>query len=165
MKFLFGNIKNIVRNYRNTIIVTRHIAKLKRLQNELYKQEGIVVAVTNNKRKSLANVNMILNFDFPEEILNKFSIFEEANIINFTNRVKIYKKRFNGINIYDYDIEFNKNRLDEFVSYDNQLVNINFMKDIYEGQLYKNQGFNSLRKVIAQDKVQIKYLLGSNTKY
>ena len=87
MKFLFGNIKNIVKKYKNTTIVTRHIARLKRLQNEMYKQEGIVIAVTNNKRKSLANVNMILNFDFPEELLNKFSIFEEANIINFNNRV------------------------------------------------------------------------------
>lgn len=165
MKFLFGNIKNIVKKYKNTTIVTRHIARFKRLQDEMYKQEGIVIAVTNNKRKSLAKTNVILNFDFPEELLNKFSIFEEANIINFSNKVKIYKKRFNGINIYDYDIEFNKNKLYEFISYDEKLIDINFMKDIYEGQLYKNQGFESLRKSIIQDKVEIKYLLSNNTKY
>ena len=165
MKFQFGNIKEIVRNYRNTIIVTRHIARLKRLQNDMYKQEGIVVAVTNNKRQSLAKTNVILNFDFPEEILNKFSIYEEANIINFSNKVKIYKKRFNGVNIYDYDIKFNENKLEEFVSYDNTLIDKNFKKDIYEAQLYKDQSFESLRKSIETDKVEIKYLLGNNTKY
>ena len=131
----------------------------------MYEKEGIIITVTNNKRKALTKVNMILNFDFTEEMLNKYSIYEEANIINFNNKVRIYKKRFNGGNIYDYEINMNKDRLEEIVGYKQELIKKNYLKDIYEAQLYKKQSFEFLRKLIKDDKIEINYLLGNNMKY
>ena len=121
--------------------------------------------MTNNKRKALFNTNIILNFDFPEEVVNKFTIYEKAVIINFTNRVKIYKKRFNGININDYEIEVKESKLKELVGYDEELIKRNYIKDIYEANLYKNQSFETLKKTLQDDKVKIKYLCGNTTKY
>ena len=160
-----ANIRKIANENKSITIVTRHSARLKKLQNDLYEKEGIILTVTNNKRKALFNTNIILNFDFPEEVVNKFTIYEKAVIINFTNRVKIYKKRFNGININDYEIEVKESKLKELVGYDEELIKRNYIKDIYEANLYKNQSFETLKKTLQDDKVKIKYLCGNTTKY
>ncbi len=159
---LKGIIYDIVRKYKNVTIISRHISKLKIIQNELYEKEGIVIAISNNKRKSLLRTNIILNFDFPEETINKFSIYEDANIINFNNKIRIHKKRFNGTNIYDYEIKLKKDKLDEIVNFNKELIKSTYTKDIYEAQLYKQQNFTNLRNKIRDDGVKIKYLLGNN---
>lgn len=159
------NIKLIAETCKNITIVTRHINRLRRLQKNLYDNKGIVIAVSNNKRRALSRSNIILNFDFPEEIINKYTINEKANIINFRNKIKIYKKRFNGINVNDYEIKLKEDKIKEMVSYNEKIVQDNYLKDIYEGQFYKNQNIKELRKKIQEDKVQILYLIGNKTIY
>lgn len=159
------NIKMIAETCKNITIVTRHINRLRRLQKNLYDNKGIVIAVSNNKRRALSRSNIILNFDFPEEIINKYTINEKANIINFRNKIKIYKKRFNGINVNDYEIKLKEDKIKEMVSYNEKIVQDNYLKDIYEGQFYKNQNIKELRKKIQEDKVQILYLIGNKTIY
>ncbi len=161
---VWGNINKFVREYKNITIVTRHALRLRKLQKKLYEEEGIVVAVTNNKRKSLSKINIILNFDFPEELLNKYSIYENANIINFSNNVKIYKKRFNGVNINDYEIKCKNESLENIVEFNKELIDKNYVKDVYEAQLYERQNFNKLREKILKDEVNIKYLIGNKTR-
>ena len=48
---------------------------------------------------------IILNIDFPKELINKYNIQDEAIIVNVKGTVKINKKRFNGLNINDYEID------------------------------------------------------------
>lgn len=164
-EIVLGNIYKIIREYKNTTVVTRHVAKLKKVQSNLYEKEGIVLAVTNNKRKSLNKTSIILNFDFPEELLNKYSIYEKASIINFNNKVKINKKRFNGININDFEIECQKEKIEDMVEYNKELIDNIHIKDIYEAQLYKKQSYKLLREQIKNNQIKIKYLCGNKIKY
>ncbi len=164
-EIVLGNIKLLIHKYKNITIVTRHAMKLKNFQESLYDKEGIVIAITNNKRNALNKANIIFNFDFPEELLNKYTIFEYANIINLDNNVKINKKRFNGVNINDYEIELNNNNLLDLVNYNEIILEKNFIKNLYEAKLYKRQSFELLRNTIQKDNVKIRYLIGENTRF
>ena len=69
--------------------------KFKKLEKEIFEKDGIMVTVTNNKKKSLAKSNVILNYDFPTELINKYKIYDEAIILNVKQNVSISSKRFN----------------------------------------------------------------------
>ena len=94
-------ILKFAREFKNMNIITNHIGKFKFIEKELY-NEGIIINITNNKRKSLSKAKLILNVDYPKEILNQFTIFDKATIINLEGDIKINKKRFSGRIISDY---------------------------------------------------------------
>ena len=54
------NIKQLVKEYKRINIVTNHMQQLKRLEDEMLEQEGMMITVTNNKKKSLLKTNFIL---------------------------------------------------------------------------------------------------------
>lgn len=93
--YVLENIKLIVRKYKRVNIVTNHLEKFKKLEKEIFEKDGIMVTVTNNKKKSLTKSNVILNYDFPTELINKYKIYDEAIILNFKQNVSISSKRFN----------------------------------------------------------------------
>ena len=105
--FEIENIKLLAKKYKNLNIVTNHIEKIKKIEEELLEKEGIMITVTNNRKKSLVKSDIIYNVDFPEEILNKYVITDDAIIINLRGKMKIKKKRFNGIIINNYEIKGN----------------------------------------------------------
>lgn len=150
---MLENIKQIVKQYKRVNIVTNHFEKFKKIEQQIFNQDGIMITVTNNKKKSLAKSKIILNVDFPKELINKYRIFEEAIIINLNGNVEISSKRFNGINIVDYEIDYTSN--EEF-DYDKN--NLYDKKNIYESQIYSNRTFDYLQKRFLKDKVEIKYL-------
>ena len=41
--------------------------KFKKLENDLYEQNGVPIIISNNKKKSLSKSELIINFDFIEE--------------------------------------------------------------------------------------------------
>ena len=152
------NIKNIVKEYKRVNIITNHLSKFKNIEKQILEEYGIMITVTNNKRKSLENSDIILNIDFPEELINRYTIYEEAVIVNIWNNVRIKTKRFNGININDYEIaKINKEYFD--VEKEGKF----FEKDIYEGNIYKNQPPKDILKLIEKDKVKISKLVANNS--
>ena len=98
-------IKTLAKQYKRLIVVTNHIEKLRRIEKELYDNNGILIVVANNTKKSLLKSKLILNLDFNMQVLNKYKINENAIIINVEGDMKIKSKRFSGININDYEIE------------------------------------------------------------
>ena len=152
------NIKNIVQEYKRVNIITNHLSKFKNIEKQILEEYGIMITVTNNKRKSLENSEIILNIDFPEELINRYNIYEEAIIVNIQANIKIKRKRFNGININDYEIT--KVSRDEF---DFEKENKFYEKDIYEGNIYKNQPPKDILKTIEKDKVKISKLITKNS--
>ena len=156
--YIIENIKDIIRTYKSVNIVTTHIEKFKKIEEDVLKKEGIMITVTNNKKKSLMKANIILNIDFPEEEINKYNIPDEAIIINIKEKVKIYKKRFNGLNINDYEISFK-----DYEKFDYDKNNYYFQKDIYEAELYKKQPYEYIERKIKKDKVKIIKLVGNKT--
>lgn len=152
----FNNIKILAQKYNMINIVTNHIEKFRKLENQL-KEEGIIITITNNKKKSLMKSNIIVNVDFPKELLNKYSLNENACIINLKKIVKITQKRFNGLTVNDYEIVFRNDVCDE------KFFNGKYeIKDLYEVGMYKKSPFIELREKIKKDGVKINKLFLNN---
>lgn len=143
------NIKLLAKEYKRVNIVTNHIEKLRKITDKLYEEYGIMLTVNNNKKKSLRKSQVIVNFDFPKEILNKYNIYDEAIIINVNGNIKIDKKRFNGLIVKDFEID---KISDEKYS----------AKEIYESKFFKKQSFKYIREKIQKDDIKIQELIGNN---
>ena len=155
----FENIKTLARKYKNINIVTNHMEKFKNLEKQLQEDEGIIITITNNRKKSLMKSKIILNIDFPQELINKYNVQDEAIIVNIKRKTKINKKRFNGLIINDYEIDFRDDKKN------NKALNNKFyLKDLYESELYKKQRISEIKKKIKIDKVVIERLNLNNGK-
>ena len=155
--FEIENIKLLAKKYKNLNIVTNHIEKIKKIEEELLEKEGIMITVTNNRKKSLVKSDIIYNVDFPEEILNKYVITDNAIIINLREKMKIKKKRFNGIIINNYEINLRDDKKDE-----KMISKKYYFRDIYQAELYQKQGFNNLKEKVKKDNVRVSKLFLSN---
>lgn len=152
------HIRKIAKEYKRVNIVTNHIQKFRKIEKQILEQDGIMITVGNNKRKGLAKTPLILNVDFPSELINQYNIYEKAMIVNLRGNVKINKKRFNGISINDYEIEFQE--MDEF---DYDKTTKYKACEIYEAQLNKKQPFQEVMKQVEKSRVKIIKLIGLNT--
>ena len=151
------NLKILAQKYKSINIVTNHIEKFKRLEESLNKDEGIVITITNNKKRSLSKSDIVLNIDFPTELVNKFIIKDNAIIVNFKGKIKINRKRFNGLSIYNYEIDYRDDKKEE------KALNGKYnLKDIYEAGVYKKQRVSEIREKVKKDKVIIKKLFSIN---
>ena len=146
-------IEKLIVKYKYVKIVSNHIHSFQNIEEKISKEQGILIHVGNNKRKILSKTNIILNLDFPTELINRYTINSTAIIINFKGNVKINNKRFNGVNINDYEIDWKTNQhLEAFEA-----------KDIYEAIQYKNQPIEEILKKMKIDNVTIQYLKGVKT--
>ena len=128
-------IDSFARKFKRINIVTNYIGKYKNIEKRLYEDDGIIVNITNNKKKSLAKSSLILNIDFPKEIINKFTIFGEANIISWEDGIKINKKRFNGKIIDNVKFIFEED--DEI----KQFLKTNELEDFEEADICEMMSF------------------------
>ncbi len=158
--YIIENIKNIIKTYKSVNIVTTNAGKFKKLEKDILEQEGTMITITNNKKKSLVRSKIILNVDFTNAEINKYNISDEAIIVNLQGNVDINKKRFNGININDYEISF-----EDFEEFDYDKSNIYFQKDIYESSIYKKQPYEYIERKIKRDRVKITELVGKRTSF
>lgn len=156
-EFEIENIKELAKTYKNLNIVTNHIEKFKKIEQELLEKEGIMITITNNKKKSLVKSKIIYNVDFPEEEINKYIIKEDSIIINIRGKIKIQKKRFNGIIVNNYEIDLRDDIKDK-----KMINNKYYLRDLYQSELYKKQGYNNLKEKIKKDKIKIQKIYLSN---
>lgn len=147
---ILKTINQIIKKYKGINIVTNHIEKFKKLEEEIFDEYGIMITINNNKKKSLTKADIILNVDFPNELINKYRIAEKAVIINIRENVKVNQKRFEGKIYNDYEIKYEN--LEEF---DFDKENIYYKKNIYEAYIYKQQPIENIIKKIRKDKVKI----------
>ena len=152
-------IRTLATQYRRLTVVTNHIEKLKKIEKEIYEKHGVLIVISNNQKKSLLRPRIIINLDFNKEVLNRYKINEKAIIINLEGNMKIESKRFNGININDYEIEVGK---EEIVWRENAKKFKN--KDLLEAIMYMKDSFNNIRNKISKNKISIKEVFGVNGK-
>lgn len=149
------NIKEISSRVKVFNIITEKDSKFKKIEKEIYKENGIILNINNNYKKSLIKSDIILNFDFSEEEINKYSLPKKACIINLNGKIKINSKSFEGININFYEIllptKYLRN-LVEFKNFDSSIL--------YESFIYKNTSPVNISKEIDYDNINIKFLNG-----
>ena len=154
----FNNIKNIAQQYKRINIVTNHIEKYKKIEKMLLDDYGVVVTIVNNKKKSLTKSQIILNVDFPTELINKYNIYEKAIIVNLKRNVKITRKRFEGLCINDYQITFPRAR-----ELDVEIISKYNLAEVYEAEFYKKMPFKNVMEKLKKDKVKIVSLNSKNS--
>ena len=170
------NIRKFADKYKKIRIITNHHEKFKRIEEELYEEKGISVIITNNRRKALLKTELIVNFDFVSENLNKYNINENATIINLCDNIKINKKRFCGNIITDYEVEFGnipeKSLKFEFLNLNSILNKEEFdLKEILEGNIYLKvseiQNFRwieIIEEIIKKYDIKVQEIYGMNGK-
>ena len=152
-------IKISAKQYKRLTVVTNHTEKLRKIENEIYEKEGILIVISNNQKKSLLKSQIILNIDFSKEILNKYQVNENVIIVNLEGDIKINQKRFNGINVNDYEIEVGREELIWRKNMEKFRT-----KDLLESVLYMKDTFQNICNKIRKNKVSIKELYGVNGK-
>lgn len=157
--YTLQNIKNLAKEYKTLNIVTNHLEKFKRVEQNIIEETGLVITVTNNKKKSLIKSKIILNIDFPKELINKYNILDEAIILNICGNIRINKKRFNGLVINDYEISVNKEIIENAMGVNYEKY---YIKQIYEADFYKNMSFIDFIKKVKKDNCKIIRLYSIN---
>lgn len=142
---------HIAKSIKRLNIVTNHIGKCKKIEEYLYNEFGIMLNISNNKRRSLLKSEIIINMDFAEESINKYKIYDNAIIININDKISIKSKRFNGININYYKIQIpDECELEDF---QNEIV--------YESLIY-GKNYKYVNKEISKDRIKVNKLIGNN---
>lgn len=152
-------IKTLARQYKRVTVVTNHLNKLGKIEKELYDEYGVLILVSNNQKKSLAKTQLILNMDFNKEVLNKYKINENAVILNLEGDMIIYNKRFNGINVNNYEIEVGREEIIWRTNMDKFET-----KELLEASLYMKDTFDNIRAKIGKYKVLVQEIYGINGK-
>ena len=142
----------IAQNVKRLSIVTNHIQRFKKIQEFLYDEYGIMMSISDNKKSSLLKSEIIVNLDFPEELVNQYNIYNKAIIINILEKILIYKKKFNGININYFKIVMPQEY--ELSEFENEIV--------YESVISENKELVNIRYRILKDEIAIKKLIGNN---
>ncbi len=150
-------IKELTKKSKKIKIITSHREKFHNLEEELYYNEGIVLEISNNRRRALQDIDIIFNFDLDEDKLNKYKFPYSAIVINLRKKINIKEKRFSGININFYDIDFN-NRVMDMLEWINEFDKT----ELYESYIYKNDKIENIERIIIEDNVMIKSLIGNN---
>lgn len=153
-------IKLLAKEYKRINVVTKQINEFKNLEEKIYDEYGMMITVTDNKRKSLLKSSIILNFDFTENQLNEYNIFDEAIVVNLQGKTKINKKRFNGLIVNDYEIF--STREDDYFGLDK--IRNYYIKDLLEESIYRKDSFENIRRNITYGHYKIKELYGLNGK-
>ena len=152
-------ITEIAQKVKMVNVITNNIEKFKKLEEYLYDNLGIMIRITNNTKKSLSKSGIIINLDFPEEILNKYTISKKAILVNTEAETMVKSKRFSGINVHYYKVVFPQKHKEIF-----QQNNIyeSFDKNIlYESLLYRRNSYENIRKEIQENKSKIVDLVGN----
>lgn len=148
-------ISNIAELAKRINIITNNISRFKKIEKELYEQKGIILSISNNKKKGLAKSKYLINIDFPEELISKYKLYKKAVIINLENKIHSISKTFSGIIINDIQISFiQKNDEEEiFKKFDN--------KQVYESKILALE-YNDIKNIKQMDKFKVVNTLGNN---
>ena len=164
-------IIDFIKLYKTIRIVTNYTEKFTKLEEDLYNRDGISIIISNNKRNALSKSRLIINYDFTEEMINQYNVYENAIIINLNEKIKINKKRFNGLIITDYEVKIGKTNtneiqdLEEIISKQKEY----FLKEILEEQIYNIVGnqpdfkrFEMIKNIIKNYNIKIENIFGLN---
>lgn len=142
-------IKKISTKVKSINIITNEVSKY-RILEEMMQEQGIVICVMNNKRKSLKKAKIIINLDFLKENINEYSIFRNAMLINLIKEKVTNLKGFEGMIIQNIEIELNDN--------EKEWIKQNSLENFSKIEIYESLINTKLNKI----EVKIDKLYGNN---
>ena len=158
--FIKENIRLLAQNIKNLNIVTPNIELFKPLTQELYNSFGISIRISNNKKKILTHSHVIFNFDFPEVVLNKFTLPLNGILINYNEKIKLKSKLFNGLNVSYYTINVHKELIDNFKN--DYLLETFDLEILYESLYFGETSFTKVLSHFIDDTLSVASLVGNN---
>lgn len=140
-------------------IITNAVGKYKKIEENMY-DNGYLLTVSNNKKKSLKKAKIIINMDFSKEEISNYIINRNSIIINFTNDKIDNLKCFDGIII-------NKIKIDMKEELKQQFKNNGIYEQFEKIDLYETIcNFENFEKKVGKLKEEIKIIeiIGNNGK-
>lgn len=135
-----NEIINMIAKYKAINVVTTNLREFQKLEADL--DENLeTFAVLNNKRKSLARAQYIINIDYNEEELLEYNINRTANIFNL-NTGKLHLNNFDGYIINNIEINNDNQEYDIKDLYLANMVKEEDMETIIKSKKYKLIGNN-----------------------
>ena len=147
-------IYKIAKECKNVNIITTKRDQFKNLENRIFEEDGILLNIGNNYKKSLLNSNIIINVDFSEEQINKYNIPKYCCIINIEKDISINRKSFEGINIHLIKYIINKEFDFEFKNFEKNII--------YESLISRNSNQDNVFNQIKKDNLKIVEIYGKN---
>lgn len=156
-------ISNLAENIKSVNVITNKLKEYNRLEKKLY-DTGNLIAITNNKRKSLRKANFIINLDLTNEELGSYNINRNSIIINCANEKITKLSCFEGIIINNIQIKGEDNEFGNSFDYIDILTNhilkgniydksINMVKNIQITNLIGNNGIINKKEILNMKKI------------
>ena len=155
-------LKRFLENFRLVNIVTNDVDKLKNIQDNLLDNEGILISVSNNKRKALKRAKYILNINLTKEELEKYRINREAIIVNIGENVKYDEPCFDGVNINYFKISCPDEYLERFEQVGSQFDLAQMYESILLQDRVEKTKLEAVYSRIKEDNIKIVELIGNN---
>ena len=146
-------IKILAPKFKLVTIVTNNIRKFSKIEERFLSQYGINLNIVNNYRKSLIKTNIIVNIDFEEKEMKKYTIYNRAIFINLYNKYEISSRKFEGVNITNLQISMP----DKYLDYVELFYNFNYL-NVYESCIKKRTSIKNIFNEIEKDKFEIIWL-------
>ena len=149
-------IEKLIENFKTVNIITENLRYYKILEEKLYSQ-GVLITVSNNKRKSAKNAKYIVNMDFEKENFEKYNINSNSIIINLMDENLNLEKNFCGVVVNNFEIHINNDTSDfinEFYGNINKKI---FLESVLFSDLKK---YSNMVATSLKNKVEISALYG-----
>lgn len=150
-------INELIEKFKTVNIITENIKKYRRMENYWF-NEGILITVSNNKRKSLKNAKYIINIDFDKNKILMYNINSNSIIINLSYEDIKPKSNFNGVLINNIELKIDKNKEDfinEFYGNINKKI---FLETIIKKNIKE---LDYIKKINYNYNVKISELIGT----
>lgn len=170
-------LSKFIENCKTVNIVTNDVDRFKKIQDNIYEKESILISVSNNKAKALKRAKYIFNVNMDKQDIEKYRINRDAIIVNFKNNIKYGGNTFSGINVNYFQIDMPDEYIERFEP-------INGLEEFDEAKLYESilmkkieiekkksiilskselaKRKNIVMDIIKQDEIKITGLIGNN---
>ena len=155
-------LKRFIEGFRIVNIVTNDLERLKNVQDNLLENDGILISVSNNKRKALKRAKYILNINLNKEELEKYRINRDAIIINIQENVKYGESGFDGININYFNIKCPDEYMETFEQIGDNFDLVQIYESILLNDNIQKKKIEDAYERIERDDIKIINLIGNN---
>ena len=166
-----------IENCKTVNIVTNDMERFKKVQDNLYEKEDILISVSNNKNKAVKKAKYIFNVNMNKSEMKKYKIDRNAIIINLKENVKIDDTSFEGININYFQISIPDDYIEKYEVFckENEFDTVKIYESILLRKIQSQKAKSvmlsktDLKKrknieadIIKKDNVKITGLIGNN---